>query len=99
LILTGSTAGNANFGGGALSGSGGSNNFDIVVAKYDSAGAHQWSRAFGDSYNQWGCSIGTDASGDVYASGQFSSSADLDGKLITAASVTTATNFLTCLVP
>src|SRR5439155_11502774 len=63
VILTGSTAGNANFGGGALPGSGGTNNYDIVVAKYNSAGAHQWSRAFGDSYSQWGCSVGTDAGG------------------------------------
>jgi hypothetical protein len=66
--------GTADFGAGPLS-SAGIN--DIFLAKYDSEGAHLWSKHFGDAspYPQLG-GVGFDGAGHVYVAGQVIGSVD-----------------------
>jgi hypothetical protein len=76
VVVTGSFAGTVNFGGGNRVGAGGK---DIFVAKYNSAGAHQWSQQAGGTTDDVGQSIDTDAAGNVYATGFFTGTADFGG--------------------
>lgn len=67
-VVTGYFWGTTNFGGGDLV-SGGT--ADIFIAKLDVDGLHEWSQGFGDVEPQVGYSVATDASGDVFATGDF----------------------------
>ena len=82
VYMTGEFAGAANFGGGALISAGFS---DIVVAKYDTAGAHQWSRRFGSTGFDLGRSVAIDASGNVFVSGQFQVTVSFGGGALVSA--------------
>lgn len=76
VFVTGSMDGIVDFGGGALTTGGGN---DVFVAKYTSAGAHEWSARFGDGGSQFGQSVATDASGSVIVGGNFEGSVDFGG--------------------
>ncbi|MDQ5857217.1 MAG: SBBP repeat-containing protein [Acidobacteriota bacterium] len=66
ILLTGSVVDTIDFGGGALPGDG---YYDIFLAKFDSAGAHSWSKRTGAGE---GTDIAADALGNVIAAGDFS---------------------------
>ncbi|MDX1908454.1 MAG: T9SS type A sorting domain-containing protein [Bacteroidia bacterium] len=51
---------------------------DIFVQKLDASGNFVWARAFGGTSFDSGTSIATDASGNVYTTGSFQGTADLD---------------------
>jgi len=66
-----------------LNSSGGSGSGDIFIAKYDSTGNVIWAKSAGSGFPQdFGNGIATDASGNVYATGDFS------GSIITFGSTT-----------
>jgi len=68
--------GTVDFGGGNLVSAGG---WDIFVAKYDPAGTHLWSQRFGDTEDDHGESVATDASGNVFVTGDFFETVDVGG--------------------
>lgn len=68
VVVAGSFAGNVDFGGG-LRTSVGDN--DIFVASWTNAGAARWSRRFGAERRDEAHGVTTDASGNVYATGEF----------------------------
>ncbi|MBK7338438.1 MAG: SBBP repeat-containing protein [Saprospirales bacterium] len=51
---------------------------DIFIAKYDSAGNYVWAKAMGGTNNELGSGIALDASGNVYITGSFNTTADFD---------------------
>ena len=56
VVVTGNFYGSVDFGGGALASTGGD---DIFVAKFSAAGAHVWSKGFGDTFAYPGFDVGT----------------------------------------
>ncbi|MFP6685307.1 MAG: SBBP repeat-containing protein, partial [Polyangiaceae bacterium] len=64
------------FGGGALPNAGGT---DIFIAKLDSAGAHVWSKSFGDTGTDQCRSITIDSADNVLVAGDFTGTIDVDG--------------------
>ena len=66
----------ADFGGGVLTSAGGA---DIFVAKYDSTGAHLWSKGFGDAANQFARSVASAPSGDCVVTGLILGPTDFGG--------------------
>ncbi|HRI65803.1 MAG TPA: SBBP repeat-containing protein [Polyangium sp.] len=77
IIVTGYFQNIINFGGGDLNSAG---NFDIFMAKFNSSGAHQWSRRFGDAArSQYGRSVAIDGMGNVYLAGDIAGSIDFGG--------------------
>lgn len=85
VLLTGSAAGSVDFGGGALTSAGGT---DIFVAKLTAGGVHLWSKRFGAAGNQDGRDIAVDPSGAVLVAGDFTTSVDFGGGVLTSAGVT-----------
>jgi hypothetical protein len=57
---------------------------DIFVAKYDSAGKHQWAFGVNASVSDYAQKIGIDSKGNVIVSGTFSNTADFDPSSSTA---------------
>jgi hypothetical protein len=53
-------------------------NGDIFIQKLDTSGNLLWAKAMGGAYYDFGRSISTDASGNVYTSGIFNGTADFD---------------------
>jgi hypothetical protein len=47
---------------------------DIYIAKYDPSGNALWAKSVGGSLNETGLGIGTDAGGNIYATGYYQSS-------------------------
>lgn len=85
FAITGSYGnfGNAvDFGGGPLTPKGGA---DIFVAKYDSAGVHQWSRSIGGNSQDNGLAVAINASGEVAATGFFKDTITMPCMTLTAA--------------
>ncbi len=76
VVVTGYFWGTVNFGGSDLISGGLA---DIFVAKLDVDGLHQWSQGFGDGEPQAGYSVATDASGDVFATGDMGGTVDFGG--------------------
>jgi hypothetical protein len=70
VVMTGYFTGSVNFGGGVLSGSG----LDVFVAKYNSTGAHVWSRKFGGFDTQIANSVAMASTGEVKVTGYFAAS-------------------------
>lgn len=66
IHLAGSMIGTVDFGGGPLTSAGGT---DIFVAKFDTDGAHQWSKRFGAEAGESGESVAVDSEGNVVVSG------------------------------
>ncbi|MDC0719030.1 hypothetical protein [Nannocystis bainbridge] len=73
ILLTGAFVGSLALGGPTLLGAGAN---DLFVAKFTGAGAHAWSRGFGDPQWQIGMGIGADAAGDIYVTGGMRGSFD-----------------------
>jgi hypothetical protein len=72
VFLLGHFTGAVNFGGAVLTSSGAE---DIFLARFNTSGAHQWSKRFGDASSQFGYGIDVDASG-VYFGGAMLGSAN-----------------------
>ena len=70
VVVSGLLMGDADFGGGKLSGIGST---DYFLAKFDQALGHIWSRAVVGP-NSKSASVGIDAKGDVFAFGDFNGS-------------------------
>jgi hypothetical protein len=72
VAVTGSVTGNADFGGGLvtghLSGSGGPT-VDIFVAEYSASGGYLWARGIGDNSDEAGRAVAMDGSGNVLVTG------------------------------
>lgn len=66
IAITGSGAGAISFGGASLVPNGASG---TVVAKFDTTGAHQWSKIFGDAQLNLGLGIAIDSAGEVAFAG------------------------------
>ena len=74
VVLAGSASGDVDFGGGVLEGSG--RRADVVVARFDATGAHQFSRRFGDGASQHATAVAVDEAGNAYVTGEFSGTLD-----------------------
>ena len=79
VVVTGFFEGSVNFGDGNLVSAGGTQ--DMFVARYTFAGNHAWARRAGSTVGatETGYSIDTDASGNVFVTGQFSGTANFGG--------------------
>ena len=51
---------------------------DIFILKLDSAGNFIWVKTFGDSFDDAGCAVECDQSGNIYVAGEFKNSVDFD---------------------
>jgi hypothetical protein len=76
VVVTGIMKGQADFGGGPLASGGGK---DIFVAKLDGAGAHLWSKRYGDDQDQGGTSVAVDPAGNVLVTGYMAGTVDFGG--------------------
>ena len=86
LFMTGSFAGNVDFGGGALVNAG---SLDIVLAKYSTvAGAHIWSKRFGNASDDYGTSVAVNALGHVFVTGWFTTSVNFGGGVLASVGLT-----------
>ncbi len=82
VYITGQFDGTVNFGGSALTSAG---SYDIFLAKYNSAGVHQWSKKFGDVAQDTGLALVVDNANNVIIGGRFAGSTDFGGgALVTA---------------
>ncbi len=83
VVVIGNFTDTVDFGGGGIAAS--SSSFtDVYVAKYDATGAHVWSRKIGGVQADQAGSVGIDSVGDVYLTGRFRASIDVDGTILTA---------------
>jgi hypothetical protein len=87
FIVVGYFSGTANFGGANLTSAGSS---DIYVAKYNSLGAHQWSKRFGGSGpdGDQGVVVGVDNARNVVVAGNFWDTVDFGGGPLASAGST-----------
>jgi hypothetical protein len=76
IALTGYFTNTVNLGGATFVSMGSS---DMFVVKFDSSGAHQWSRRFGDSGADQGVSVEFDGAGNLIMLSQFAGSVDFGG--------------------
>jgi hypothetical protein len=84
-VIIGQFQSSIDFGGGALTAAG-SGAVDIFVAKFDTTGAHQWSKGFGDAADQTGEEVEIDAGGNVIITGQSKGTVNFGGTPLTAPS-------------
>ena len=68
VLLLGRFGGSVDFGGGTLVSAG---EGDVVVAKYDANGLHQWGQRFGSSGYSTGTGIAVDPSDNIFIAGAF----------------------------
>jgi hypothetical protein len=85
MVVTGSLAGGADFGGGVITSAGAS---DVFVASYDAAGALVWAKRFGDVGAQAGFDVTVDAQGNVIVIGDLAGSIDFGGGAMASAGAT-----------
>jgi hypothetical protein len=78
IVMVGRFGGSANFGGGALTASGGS---DIFVAKYNNVGAHVFSKRLGGTQadGDLNVSVAVDSGRNVYVGGNYRGTIDFGG--------------------
>lgn len=82
LVITGTVFGDTvNLGGGALKGS----YADAYLAVYDAAGAHVFSKRFGDDLPQIGRTVAVNAAGEVVLGVDLHGAADFGGGVLTSA--------------
>jgi hypothetical protein len=74
--MLGVLSGSGSFGGATLNSAGGT---DILIAKYDSAGNHLWSKSFGDPLTQGVKALVTDSLGNVMFTGLIFGPTDFGG--------------------
>jgi hypothetical protein len=77
IIVVGAFSGMVDFGGGPFVTP--NNNSDIFVAKYDSTGAHLWSKQYGATGIDRAHSVAVDAAGTIVVTGVFQSTVDFGG--------------------
>jgi len=82
VFVTGSFNGTVDFGGGALVSAGAT---DIILAKYSPTGTQLWSRRFGSTDTDYGYSVATDPSGNVFVTGSFNGTVDFGGGALVSA--------------
>lgn len=75
IVVVGSFAGAADFGGGPITATGS----DVFVVKLDAAGAHVWSKGLGGTSNQGAMGVAIDPSGGVGFVGASGGGVDLGG--------------------
>lgn len=76
ILLSITTDGGVDFGGGNLASAGG---YDIMLGRVTGAGAHVFSKKFGDGSNQVGTSLAVDAQGNALLTGRIEGSIQLGG--------------------
>lgn len=82
VLIAGGFLSTANFGGGTLTSAGGT---DIFLAAFDTDGAHQWSKRFGDtSPSQIAYAVATDGPNDVLVAGAFLGTVNFGGSPLTS---------------
>ncbi|MBL9021957.1 MAG: hypothetical protein JNL21_07135 [Myxococcales bacterium] len=81
----GGSFGVADFGGGPLLNL--NQTLDVIVAKYDVAGNHLWSRDFGDLEEQFMHAMTVDPSGNVLVTGEFYGTMDFGSNTLTSAGI------------
>jgi hypothetical protein len=79
IVLAGSFKSPIDFGGGPLASDGSE---DIFVAKFGSAGAHVWSKKFGDKGKQHVRAVAVGPDDDIYMTGDFDGSVAFGGKAL-----------------
>jgi chitodextrinase len=77
VVVVGSFVSTVDFGGGAFTSAFGTP--DMFIAKYTAAGAHVWSKRFGDSANDVANGVAIDGSGNVAVTGSFAGTIDFGG--------------------
>jgi hypothetical protein len=82
IYLAGYFTGSASFGGNTLVSNGGT---DIVLAKYNNAGVHQWSVSYGGTGTETVTGIGLDSSGNIFICGYYVGAANFGGTTFTSA--------------
>lgn len=82
VLFTSGLEGTVSFGGPTLMSMGA---IDVVVAKYDGAGNHSWSKRFGDSGQQYPEDLSVDAMGNVYVTGHYYSTINFGATALTSA--------------
>jgi hypothetical protein len=83
IVFTGLMQGSVDFGGGALSSTGGSSN--VFLVKLDAAGNYTWAQCFGDASQAAGTGVATDGTGNITLFGTFSGVLDVGGTAVTSA--------------
>ncbi|MBW2454416.1 MAG: hypothetical protein JRI68_07890 [Deltaproteobacteria bacterium] len=87
IVVVGDFRGSIDLAGTVLPAVGGGAQNDIFVARFDEAGAHQWSQAYGDGYDDFAQAVDVDSDGNVVIAGYFYGSIDFgDGPLLSEAS-------------
>ena len=86
-ILTGAFSASVDFGGGMLTSAGGT---DGYILKVSPAGVHQWSKRFGDAYQDTGGGLAVGPGDDVNLVATFIGSADVGGGKVNAADLVAA---------
>lgn len=81
VVITGHVQGLADLGGGTLGGAVQS----LAVAKYSSAGAHLWSRAYGSTFGATGNGVALTPTGSVLLSGSFQGAGVFGATILTSA--------------
>jgi hypothetical protein len=84
-VITGYFTGTVDFGGGPLASAGST---DIFLAKYNSAGVHQWSKRFGSTSSDVGYNVAADGSGNIVMAGRFVGTVDFGGGSLVSAGST-----------
>ncbi len=76
VYICGQYEGSVNFGGLTLTPN---DEADVYLAKFNAAGAHQWSQSFGSGFTETAGGVATDPAGNVYFAGTFPQSINLGG--------------------
>jgi hypothetical protein len=84
IVVVGSFLGSVSFGGQELAAAS-PIYADVFVAKFDSAGSHQWSSAHGKTLAQRARSVATDSQGNVVVVGDFDGSIAFGGDVLSSA--------------
>jgi hypothetical protein len=87
VLIGGRFANMVDFGGNVLVSAG---SVDMFVAKFDSSGAHVWSKGFGGAGDQTGRSVDTDSAGNVVVTGAFAQTIDFGGGALSSAGASDA---------
>jgi len=81
VVMTGSFAGSINFGGATLTAATPNSYADVFAAKFDTSGAHLWSKNYGKSLSQRARRVTTNTAGDIIFTGDFDGAIDFgDGE-------------------
>jgi fibronectin type 3 domain-containing protein len=80
IYVTGYFFGTVDFGAGPLTSVG----YDILLAKYNSAGTCQWSKRMGGTSTEMGQAIAVDGSSNVLVAGQYAATVDFGGGPLTS---------------